>query len=45
MESGKWFWSFHRPLRAQTSKGDNVHLLVRPLSAGNEPNIIQGNGQ
>jgi spermidine/putrescine transport system ATP-binding protein len=24
------------------SKGENVHLLVRPLSAGNEPNMIQG---
>ncbi len=24
------------------SKGDNVHLLVRPLSAGNEPNVIRG---
>jgi ABC-type Fe3+/spermidine/putrescine transport system ATPase subunit len=24
------------------SKGENIHLLVRPLSAGNEPNIIQG---
>jgi spermidine/putrescine transport system ATP-binding protein len=24
------------------SKGDNVHLLARPLLAGKEPNIIQG---
>ena len=24
------------------SKGENVHLLVRPLSAGNEPNVIRG---
>jgi len=24
------------------SKGDNIHLLLRPLSAGNEANLIQG---
>jgi ABC-type Fe3+/spermidine/putrescine transport system ATPase subunit len=24
------------------SKGDNVHLLMRPLSAGNEANVIRG---
>jgi ABC-type Fe3+/spermidine/putrescine transport system ATPase subunit len=24
------------------SKGDNVHLLVRPLAAGKEPNVLEG---
>ena len=40
MESG--FGVFVVRCDHKHSKGDNVHLLVRPLSAGNEPNIIQG---
>jgi ABC-type Fe3+/spermidine/putrescine transport system ATPase subunit len=47
MEDGEWkvessFGRFTVSCAHKHQKGEHIHLLARPLSAGNEPNILQG---